>query len=106
MTRFTYGATCSWRGPIQSVGKLPLSGLPCCPYCSGVLFEYNSEEEWNSDVESFEADGHAGYSAFQRWLEGRQQPHGCLPQRNVDEKNLIIDLYVREGFCEPVGIRQ
>jgi uncharacterized protein YbaR (Trm112 family) len=103
-TRFTYGAMCSWRGPISKVQKT-YNGLPCCPYCRGPLYEIDSIEKWTDQIEAFESSGHLGYTPFQQWLSNRQEQHGCLFQRNADDRNAILDLYVREGHVEPVGIR-
>jgi hypothetical protein len=75
-TRFCYGATCTWFGPIAAVGALGERALPCCPHCRGVLFEMENEAEWWSGVDRYERDGHPGYRAVQEW----QRLHStCFP---------------------------
>lgn len=64
--RFVYGAGCTFVGPIQKVGRL--EGLPCCPYCGGMLFEEESKEEWDSKVIEHEQKGHEGYAKFIEWV--------------------------------------
>jgi len=71
--RVVYGARCSWWGSISEVGSIG-SGLPCCPTCSGVLFEVPSAQEWWAGVDRHEAEGRTGYRAFIEWLRGR-----CFP---------------------------
>jgi hypothetical protein len=68
--RVVYGAHCTYWGPISSVGMLP-GGLPCCPYCHGVLFEMETEEEFMRQARRFD-DQTPGYSQFIVWLKGRK----------------------------------
>lgn len=77
-----YGAVCSWSGPIEKVGLLPAKdisipgrkepiksqGLPCCPYCKGVLFQMD-ESEWWQGVDAYERKGATNYRAFIEWKE-------------------------------------
>lgn len=73
--RIAYGANCRWWGSIGEVGTSSRgSGLPCCPRCGGMLFEMESEGEWWSGVDAYEAGGHPGYRAFIEWLRGRCYP--------------------------------
>jgi hypothetical protein len=102
-TRFTYGVGCSWRGPISKVNTTS-RGLPCCPYCGGLLFEMDHESLWYMQIDAFNAK-HPGYGALQTWLARRQKRHGCLPQRSDNDLNAIFDLYVAEGNEEPTGLR-
>lgn len=76
--RFCYGARCTWFGPIQQVGKLP-EGLPCCPLCKGVLFEYPTEKSWWVDVDSF-TTSHPGYRAMLEWQRDQNK---CFPWPQV-----------------------
>lgn len=70
-TRVVCGARCSWWGPIADVGKTP-SGLPCCPHCGSVLFEYPTEAEWWAAVERHATEtGDPEYRAFAEWCRGR-----------------------------------
>lgn len=71
--RFCYGAGCTWYGPIQNVGK-SAGGLPCCPVCSGMLYEYATAEVWWKTVDAYEANSRPGYRAFVEWLGTRHFP--------------------------------
>lgn len=70
--RVVYGARCSWWDSIDRASSTG-SGLPCCPYCKGPLYEVESADAWWADVRRYEADGHGheGYEAFVTWLRGR-----------------------------------
>lgn len=75
-TRIVYGASCTWWDSIDRVALTPPQGqfgnrLPCCPNCSGVLFEVENEEKWWSGARKFEADGHPGYVKMIEWARGR-----------------------------------
>ena len=87
-TRVVYGARCVWWDTIDKVAIKPVTslqpvqspvgsiinvtGLPCCPHCSGVLFEMDSIEEWNSQVDKYEAEKpEPGYRKFMDWLRGK-----------------------------------
>ena len=52
--RYVYGANCNWHGPIQKVKSN--GGLPCCPQCSGMLFEMKSKAEWDKNVARYAAE--------------------------------------------------
>lgn len=90
-TRYTYGATCTWHGPIDKVGKMDFDrirvprtlgdlaletllgrkeqmGLPCCPHCQGPLFEVPSREEYFDAARHFEQAGNPK-------IEGGGGPH-------------------------------
>jgi hypothetical protein len=41
--------------------------LPCCPHCSGVLFEYPNKATWDNAAAEFEKK-HPGYVEFTEWL--------------------------------------
>ena len=73
--RIAYGAGCTWWGTIYQVKVVQLGGhpMPCCPYCSGMLYQKPSMEAWNEGVEAYAAahnDPH--YPAFIRWTQNRQ----------------------------------
>jgi hypothetical protein len=72
-TRIVYGARCGWWGSIDEVAATA-SGLPCCPYCHGVLFEVDSEETWWAGARVYEAEGHPGYVAFLEQNRGEHFP--------------------------------
>ena len=81
-TRYVYGATCAWHGPIQEVGRIG-SGLPACPHCGGVLFEVDTEEKWWAGVDAAEADGRPGYRKF---IESNRVEHLTMPEWEVIAK--------------------
>lgn len=91
-TRYCYGASCTWCGPIEEVGstekhprwahnrvgkpdRLSASdyGLPCCPHCGGMLFEMQSAKQWWKGVDDFAAGRyengkpHPYYADMWRW---------------------------------------
>lgn len=71
-TRIVYGAQCCYWGPIQSVGVQRGSGLPCCPYCGGLLFEMEDEEQLMRGARAYDQSGHLGYVGFLMWARGRK----------------------------------
>lgn len=77
-TRIVYGAQCMWWGDIKDIGKRGSGDvtIPCCPHCSGVLFEMRNPEEWWKGVDEFQEKGHPGYHDFIAWLKGK-----CFPDR-------------------------
>jgi hypothetical protein len=70
--RVVYGARCTWWGLITETATR--RGLPCCPYCGGVLFEQPDEATWWAGVDRAEAEGRTGYRALIEWARGR-----CFP---------------------------
>lgn len=92
-TRYTYGAGCSWHGPIAKVGKtaptpvrmatiggrqIPIGGhsLPCCPHCGGMLYEMPTEREWWLGARNHEKKGHLNYVVFLLWTAEQSR---CWP---------------------------
>jgi hypothetical protein len=71
--RFCYGANCTWFGPISEVGTKGPHRLPCCPRCSGMLFEMPHEREWWAGADKYEADGHPGYRAMLEWQRDQKK---------------------------------
>ena len=71
--RIVYGARCSWWDSIDKVATTA-GGLPCCPFCGGVLFEVVDEATWWGDVDRHEAGGRPGYRGFVEWLRGKCRP--------------------------------
>lgn len=66
-----YGARCTWWDAKSNAATIPSSGLPCCPFCGGVLFETDAAS-WRSDAEAFaERSDDEGYVRFVDWLRGR-----------------------------------
>lgn len=78
-TRYVYGASCTWHGPITAIGTkrvrldheartlAPVHGIPCCPHCSGMLFEYSNKAIWDANVAKADAQ-YPGYADFVAWL--------------------------------------
>lgn len=87
-TRLAYGARCTWFGPIQEVGSVGPSRLPCCPLCGSMLFELPTEAAWWEGVDRFEAEGHPGYRALWEWQ--REQKKCFSNTRGLTE---LIDAY-------------
>lgn len=70
-TRIALGAQCTWWDSIDKAAKLS-NGLPCCPFCSRVLFEYPNEAAWWKDVKNYsEKEDDPDYPDFVEWLRGR-----------------------------------
>ncbi len=93
--RYVYGATCTWRGPIQAVSAD--GGIPRCPQCGSVLYEVEDSTKWFDQIAAFDADGHEGYSDFQEWLAALPK---CIPSGIG-----ALDAYVAAGNPEPPGLR-
>lgn len=73
-TRIVYGARCVWWNTITHAATTP-NGLPCCPHCHNVLYEYGTEREWWNSATQHEHNGHPGYKTFLEWLRGRCYPN-------------------------------
>jgi hypothetical protein len=71
--RIVYGATCTWWDHIRAAAVND-HGLPCCPHCSGVLFEVDTPAQWWADVDRHAIDTRPGYRGYVEWLQGR-----CFP---------------------------
>lgn len=67
--RIVCGANCTWWGIIYDIAKR--GGLPCCPHCGSMLYEYPSMTEWWASVDRFEAAGHAGYHKLIEWTRDK-----------------------------------
>lgn len=71
-TRVAYGARCTWWGDIKDVGTFGAFRIPCCPKCSGMLFEMDSEALFVAKAEEYERDSPApGYVDMLMWAKGR-----------------------------------
>lgn len=84
--RIVTGALCTFWGSIDTV-KVNADGLPVCPHCGGVLYEYPDEATWFKGVDSYEAGGHPGYRALIEWARGK-----CFPGMRE-----AIAAYVAQG---------
>lgn len=92
--RLCYGATCTWFGSIHET-KVKDGGLPCCPHCSGVLLEMQSEDEWWSGVDRYEREKpHPGYRAMFEWQRAQKK---CFPLRNGIDALVAAYSSVGEG---------
>lgn len=72
-TRVVYGANCMWWDSISKVATTR-NGLPCCPFCGGVLFEVDNEGTFLIGAAQHEAAGNPGYVQFVKWLRGKCYP--------------------------------
>jgi hypothetical protein len=76
--RVVYGMRCVWWDGIENVGTLDhkesVHGLPCCPFCRGVLMQVDNPKVWWEGVNNYEKAGHPGYRAFMEWLKGKCYP--------------------------------
>jgi len=75
-----YGARCTWWDAKPNAARLP-SGLPCCPFCSGVLFECE-EAAWLTIRPDFVPPAAWGISAeeYPQWLAW-QRGRACYPNQ-------------------------
>lgn len=87
-----YGARCTWWDTMDKVGSFPVEPLtitrsdgstwetpghplPCCPICKGMLFQVESLEQWQLNVQAHAStSGDKDYPGFVEWLRGR-----CFP---------------------------
>lgn len=68
--RVVYGAHCTWWDSIMKASKLP-TGIPCCPFCKSVLFEFPDLDAFMEGVDKYERDGHPGYKELLKWQQGK-----------------------------------
>lgn len=81
-TRLCCGATCTWFGSIHETKATPgpHGGIPCCPYCKGVLFEMQDESAWWEGVDRYEREHpFPGYRAMWEWQRTQKR---CFSIRN------------------------
>lgn len=85
-TRIVHGANCSWWDSIDKVGSN--DGLPCCPFCKGMLFEVPDEKTWWDGVDKYAAAGigRPWYRKFIEWLRGKCFPGGYLEAKSAWDK--------------------
>lgn len=67
--RIVTGARCVWWGSINTVASC--GGLPCCPHCGSMLFEFPSEADWFVAVDAHEKAGNPGYRKVIEWMRGK-----------------------------------
>lgn len=76
-TRIAFGAQCTWWDTIDKASQRG-SGIPCCPYCMGVLYEVPNMEVWEQQVRSYDNTVEYDYPAFIRWTRGQ-----CFPNFDI-----------------------
>ena len=95
-TRYCYSATCTWHGSIYEVVK-GYEGLPGCPHCGSVLYEYKSREEWKEQAkkfaEQFKEDSLR--HIYPLWLESLRRGH-CIPLKNWDWRKSLMEFMKNE----------
>lgn len=65
-----YGVRCVWW---DSIDKVAVLNLPCCPFCKSVLFQEDEQKWWNG-IDRYEREGHPGYRKMMEWGRGRCYP--------------------------------
>lgn len=75
--RIVTGARCTWWDSIDKTSSTRVGGLPCCPFCGGVLFEVANEAEWWGQVDVY-ALANPGYRELIEFLRGR-----CFPDMDI-----------------------
>lgn len=93
---FCYGAACTWFGSINETGKRV--HIPCCPNCSGVLFEMPGEREWWDGVDSYERDGHPGYRAMLEWQHSEKKCFRLLTDLTAAHRASVNSESARYNF--------
>jgi hypothetical protein len=70
--RIVCGIACSWWDSIDKAGGRGPLEIPCCPFCGGVLFEFEDANDWFSRVDKYDRE-HPGnnYRGFIEWLRGK-----------------------------------
>lgn len=77
--RIVLGMSCTWWDSIDKATVKPLSQTPICPYCGGVLLEFDNYTQWYNALGSYEREAttdqtHAGYRQMVLWLRGQCYP--------------------------------
>lgn len=96
MTKIVYGAQCTFWGSIEDAGLTSMDGhgVPCCPFCGGMLFEVSDPAKWQASI-----DRHAAvepdYPAIMAWSRG-----ACLG----DSMDHLRQAYQMREFWRPIRI--
>lgn len=81
-----YGVTCSWNGPIDTIGlSEPEKGverMPCCPHCKGPLLQM-AEAEWKKSAEEHQRAGNTNYAVFLKWCMAQHRCYTSLMQAAI-----------------------
>ena len=89
--RIVYGANCTWWDGIGKASQLP-NGIPCCPFCKSVLFEFPNLEAFMAGSDKYEADGHPGYKNLLIWQRGK-----CFKTMGIAKKAMKEALSEGQG---------
>lgn len=67
------GARCTWWDTIDKTANSGpgRSGIPLCPHCRGVLYQFKDEAAFLAGVPAYEAQGHPGYGEMIVWAKGK-----------------------------------
>lgn len=68
--RVVTGVGCCWWDDISKV-SINTVGLPCCPFCNSVLFEFETEEKFFNGAVEYEKNGHPNYVEQLKWMKGK-----------------------------------
>jgi len=64
------GANCTWWDSIDKTKTLR-GGIPCCPFCGSVLFQYENLDQFMENVDAYEKNGHPNYRSQLLWQRGK-----------------------------------
>ena len=74
----------------MKASKLP-SGIPCCPFCKSVLFEFPNLAAFMEGVDKYEKEGNPGYRKLLNWQQGK-----CF--RTMEDAQKVMDS--EKKLCE------
>ena len=97
--RVAVGTRCTWWDSISRVGHLE-SGIPCCPVCGGVLYEYPSEQAWLEAVALLQHHrGRKDHRAMVIWGRGHCYPSQDLLRRAYEDRlRGDLEVWCRENW--------
>ena len=91
-SKVVFGVGCAWWDSIDKASR-NAGTIPCCPTCSGLLYE-SSEQDWWRQVDDHERAGNPGYRNFVEWWRGQHF-------KTYEEARAAYDVYKIEN-----GIRK
>ena len=92
-----HGATCTWWGSLNQTSQL-VSGMPCCPYCNGVLLQVEKPVWFKAAREYALAKKDKHYLDFITWLRGKQCiSFGKKPEAAYVEIRAIYEAEMRKN---------
>lgn len=96
--RYVCGARCTWHDSIDKVERHP-TGLPACPHCKGMLYEFENEQEWLRRVIEYQTQaGDDDYSAVMAFGRGR-----CFASFEALRRAFFVDSELRKSQCKVCG---